>query len=212
VRIGAVADTHVLEALPALPQEVLRALDGCELILHAGDVTDGSVLEQLGDIAPVIAVEGDHDRAARLGLPRDHVVEVAGHRIGLSHGRRIRAIEIAAAALSVARARVVTLGLEDSLRRRLGEVDMVVYGHLHVASVSRRGGVTYLNPGGVYSMSSDPAYHAEGLRARAHARALSSLPKWAHRASMAVIHAEPGRPLRAELHPLTNPIRPAATA
>jgi len=212
VRIGAVADTHVLEVLPELPREVLETLEGCGLILHAGDVTDPVVLEQLEEVAPVIAVEGDHDRAAGLMLPRDQVVEVAGHRIGLTHGRRARGVEIAAAALSTARARVTTLGLEHELRRRLGAVDMVVYGHLHVARISRSRGVSFVNPGGVYTLSSDPAHHQRGLRAWAHARALSSVPAQAHHSSVAVIHVEPGEPIRAEIRSLTQPIRPSATA
>ncbi len=202
----------MLEALPELPPEVLEALEGCGLILHAGDVTDRSVLEQLEQVAPVVAVEGDHDRSAGLGLPRDAVVEVEGHRIGLTHGRRARAREIVAAALSTARGRVTTLGLEDHLRRRLGPVEMIVYGHLHVASVSRRGGVTLVNPGGVYSLSSDPAYHAEGFRAWAYARALSSVPASAHHASMALIQAERGEPLQVQLRSLVKPIRPQVPA
>ena len=209
MRIGAVADTHVLEALPELPPEVLEALDGCALILHAGDITDASVLEQLGRLAPVVAVEGDHDRAAGLGLPAQRIVEVAGHRLGLIHGRRARPVEIAAAGLSAARGRLSTLGLERSLLRRLGAVDAVVYGHLHVAGVSHIDGVTFVNPGGVYSLSSDPGYRGEGLRAWAHARALSSLPERRHRSSVGLIDAEPGRPLRVELRPLTRSIRPS---
>lgn len=212
MRIGALADTHVLEALPELPPEVLEALAGCGLILHAGDVTDPSVLEQLEEVAPVVAVEGDHDRETGLRLPRELVVEVAGHRIGLIHGRRARGVEIAAAALSTVRARVTTLGLERELLRRLGAVDLVVYGHLHVASISRSRGVSFVNPGGVYTLSSDPAYHARGLRAWAQARALSSVPAQARHSSIALIHLEPGEPIRAEIRPLTRSIRPPALA
>ena len=42
-----VADTHVGEHLPALPPEVAEILEGVDLILHAGDLTDTVVLEEL---------------------------------------------------------------------------------------------------------------------------------------------------------------------
>ena len=66
-RIGVVADSHVGECLASLPPEVGERLAGVDLILHAGDITDVSVLRHLGDIAPVVAVQGDHDREAGRG-------------------------------------------------------------------------------------------------------------------------------------------------
>jgi uncharacterized protein len=65
-RIGVVADTHVGEYLDALPAGTLEALEGCDLVLHAGDLSVPSVLEDLEQVAPVVAVRGDHDRLGGL--------------------------------------------------------------------------------------------------------------------------------------------------
>ncbi|MGB1377007.1 MAG: metallophosphoesterase family protein [Miltoncostaeaceae bacterium] len=143
------ADTHVGETLPDLPASVPAALEGCDLILHAGDITCMSVLDRLGQIAPVVAVQGDHDRLAGIDLPRERVVVVRGRRIGLVHGRRSRAIETPAAALSLARRRAVLLGLHRYMRRRLGPVDMIVHGHLHMPVETAVRGTRVFSPGAV---------------------------------------------------------------
>ena len=88
IRIGVLADTHVGEFLGVLPQVVLDALEGSDLILHAGDLSDGSVIRDLERIAPVVAVRGDHDLPSAPRLPRRAVIQVGRHRIGLIHGKR----------------------------------------------------------------------------------------------------------------------------
>lgn len=208
--IGAIADSHVLEALPAMPSEVFDLVADCELILHAGDITDPSVLTDLRRIAPVLAVQGDHDRAAGLALPHALVTEVEGHRIGLVHGRRHRALEVAAAGLSAATGRLTTLGLHRHLRRAVGPVDAVVYGHLHVAEVRRVDGVTFVNPGGIYTLGGDFSYLPARLSDRAFARATSALDPRALQPSLALLRADRGAPLEVSIRPLTEPIRPTA--
>jgi predicted phosphodiesterase len=52
-KIGLISDTHGL-----LREEALRALQGSDLILHAGDVGDPEILESLRRIAPVVAMGG----------------------------------------------------------------------------------------------------------------------------------------------------------
>ena len=72
--IGLISDTHGL-----LRPEALAVLRGCELILHAGDVGQPFVLDELRALAPVIAVRGNVDRIAPLDrLPFTETVEVAG--------------------------------------------------------------------------------------------------------------------------------------
>src|SRR5437667_12957 len=60
-RIGVVADTHCPEFTDRLPDRVFEVLAGVDLILHAGDVNGQTTLEELARIAPVEAVQGDHD-------------------------------------------------------------------------------------------------------------------------------------------------------
>jgi putative phosphoesterase len=174
-RIGVVADTHVGEWIAELPGAVLEALAGVDVILHAGDITDLSVLERLAAVAPVVAVQGDHDRAAGIVLPRARVVEVAGYRIGLTHGRRARAIELVSALASLVLGRVVLTGFHRALRRRFRDVDAIVFGHLHLPISYWDRGILYFSPGAVHNAERAPGFAAGGVSARAYLRFRRSL-------------------------------------
>lgn len=56
--IGVLSDSHVPFRLAALPQAALDLLRGCDLILHAGDLEDIGLIDQLARIAPVYTVRG----------------------------------------------------------------------------------------------------------------------------------------------------------
>lgn len=150
-RIGVVADSHVGEFIDRLPTGVLTALHGCELILHAGDLSELSVVDQLAELAPTIAVRGDHDRGGARRLPRDQLVEIAGRRLGLTHGRRSRPIDYSVVVSHVAAGRRLTYrgGLHRALIRRFGAIDCLVYGHWHEPCVEKVGGVLCFSPGAV---------------------------------------------------------------
>ncbi|MDA3005548.1 MAG: metallophosphoesterase family protein [Actinomycetota bacterium] len=191
MRIGVVADTHVGEVLPDLPPEVPQALAGCDLILHAGDITCMSVLDRLGEIAPVVAVQGDHDRLAGIDLPRERVVVVRGRRIGLVHGRRTRAIEMPAAAMSLARGRAVLLGLHRHMRRRLGPVDLIVHGHLHMPVDTQVGGTRVFSPGAVYIPEERDASERTGIKGRAYLRFREGMTPEERASSVGIIEVGP---------------------
>lgn len=191
MRIGVVADTHVGEVLPGLPDEVPEALVGCDIILHAGDITCMSVLDRLGEIAPVVAVQGDHDRLAGIDLPRERVVVVRGQRIGLIHGRRTRAIEMPAAAMSLARGRAVLLGLHRHMRRRLGPVDLIVHGHLHMPVDTQVGGTRVFSPGAVYIPEERDASERTGIKGRAYLRFREGMTPEERASSVGIIEVGP---------------------
>jgi uncharacterized protein len=118
--IGLISDTHGL-----LRPEALAALEGCDVIVHAGDAGKPEILEILRAVAPVVAVRGNIDRgewAER--LPETAVVEAASSRIYVLHDVHQLAIDPAAAGFQ-----------------------FVVSGHSHKASREERGGVIYVNPG-----------------------------------------------------------------
>jgi len=186
---------------------VAEHLVGVDLVLHAGDLSDASVLRALGRIAPVLAVRGDHDRALGAALPRARVVRVAGHRIGLTHGRRPRVVEAAAVALSLLAGRERFLGLHRALRRRFADVDCVVYGHLHRPCCTREDGVLYVSPGAVCVPERDATYDRRGLRARGYLRFRRSLGASARRPSVAIIEATPAG-LDARIVPLDGSSAP----
>jgi uncharacterized protein len=156
--VGIVADTHVGEVLPSLPPGVAAAFAGCELILHAGDITDLAVLADLERVAPVVAVQGDHDREAGIDLPRDRVVEVAGRRIGLTHGDRNELVQRLAIAQTLVTGRLQLAGFHRDMVRRFRRVDCVVHGHLHLPLQAMVGKVLVVSPGAVHVPERDEKY------------------------------------------------------
>src|SRR5580704_2496628 len=118
--IGVISDTHGL-----LRPEALVALAEVEHILHAGDVGQPGILDELRKIAPVTAIRGNVDVAGACGeLARTDVVELAGRLFYLVHS--VHDLDINPVAAGVA---------------------VVVSGHSHKPSVETKGGVMYLNPG-----------------------------------------------------------------
>ena len=80
IRIGVIADTHGL-----FDPAVRRPFKGVDHILHAGDIGDQSVIEQLEQIAPVTAVSGNVDDDEQSRFPSEAVIELAGLRIAIRH-------------------------------------------------------------------------------------------------------------------------------
>jgi len=119
-KIGLISDTHGL-----LRPQALQALRNSELIIHAGDVGDPSILEALANIAPVVAVRGNVDTADwAKSLPETAVAEVGGVNIYVLHDSK-------------------ALDLDP----KASEFHVVVSGHSHKPSRSERNGVLYINPG-----------------------------------------------------------------
>jgi len=80
IRIGVIADTHGL-----FDPAIRRHFRGVDHILHAGDIGDRSVIQQLEQIAPVTAVSGNVDGYEQSGFPSETVVTLFGIRVGLRH-------------------------------------------------------------------------------------------------------------------------------
>ena len=81
MRIGVISDTHGL-----LRPEALKALQGAEHILHAGDVGDPAILDALRTIATVTAIRGNIDEGGPChDLPPTELVELGGHTIYMLH-------------------------------------------------------------------------------------------------------------------------------
>lgn len=204
MRIGVVADTHVGEHLRAVPDEVVDVLRGVDLILHAGDLNTRAVIRVLERIAPVVAVRGNHDAGLR-DLPRDVVVRVGDRRIGLTHGSRTVAVELPAAALSLATGRPVLLGFSRAMRARFGEVDCVVTGHLHMPFHRVVDGVLHFSPGAVYVPEVDPGYCRETWRSRGYLRFRRGLSPAARVPAVGLMDVGPDG-VRARTVPLRRPV------
>lgn len=116
-RIDIVSDTH-----GHLSDELLRALEGADLIIHAGDMTSEMDYEHLCTIAPVKAVLGNNDYYRDYGPGVD----------------RLCRFEFGGLAFAVAHYR------EDL---PVGSVDVAVCGHTHVAKEVHLGRCLVINPG-----------------------------------------------------------------
>ena len=118
--LGVISDTHGL-----LRPEAIRQLEGCDHIIHAGDVGDPGILDRLEEIAPVSAVRGNVDTAAWAArLPLVDVVDVGGHLLYVLHQRDHLDID-----------------------PKAGGMSAVIYGHSHRPDIEMRDGVLFLNPG-----------------------------------------------------------------
>jgi hypothetical protein len=118
--IGVISDTHGL-----LRPEALKALEGVELIIHAGDIGDLRLLRKLERLAPVHAVRGNTDRGDwAAGLPKTRVVEVGGVLLYVLHELFCLDLDPTAAGLAA-----------------------VIFGHSHRTHLEPKNGVLFLNPG-----------------------------------------------------------------
>ena len=118
--IGLISDTHGL-----LRDEASSALQGSELIIHAGDVGKPEILEKLRTIAPVVVVRGNIDVAPWAAqLPETAVAHAGAARFYVIHDVHDLKLDPAAEGYQA-----------------------VVSGHSHKAGHSWRSGVLYINPG-----------------------------------------------------------------
>jgi putative phosphoesterase len=205
-RVGVLADTHVGDAIPVLPSGVAEALAGVDLIIHAGDVSVQSVVDELGTLAPVVAVLGNHDRRAGLELPEARVVRIGDVRIGVTHGDRGPVAEVASAVAGIVAGRPVMAGVPRVLTRRFGDVDCVVFGHFHTPFLGRVGGITVFSPGAVYVVEADPLLTVRGPRGRAYRRYRAGLPDSARVPQLGILEIADGV-IVPRFVPISGPLR-----
>ena len=135
--IGILSDTHIPEAVPELPAGIAQVFRGVDLILHAGDIYVSSVLDDLENLAPVLAARGDDDVGEVLTDRRvqwKHILKVHGKTIWLIHY-----LPYPYPVMSWRSPGVIGKGQEPP--------DIVVFGHDHCTIVENRGGVLLVNPG-----------------------------------------------------------------
>lgn len=129
--IGLISDTHIPDRANKLPEKVIDTFKGVDLILHSGDITDLTVIKKLEKISPTIAVKGNMDRYNDLELPISKIIKIENVKIGLIHGE------------------VYPKGDLQQLfylARQL-DVNILVSGHTHIASIDSIEDVLLVNPG-----------------------------------------------------------------
>ena len=130
MKVGVISDTHVPAIVAALPPVIFDIFMDVELIIHAGDLVELSVLDELRAIAPVEVVAGNMDtREIQQSLPTKKIIEIGKYRVGLIHGQG--KVE----------------GQMERIRKEFDSVDLIVFGHSHTPFWGKVGDVLFLNPG-----------------------------------------------------------------
>lgn len=120
IRVGLISDTHGL-----LRPEAVAALQGCDFIVHGGDIGNAGILEALAAIAPLTVVRGNNDREQWAdGIAESELLKVGGVTLYAIHDLSQIDIDPAGAGVRV-----------------------VVSGHSHKPKIEERDGVVYVNPG-----------------------------------------------------------------
>jgi uncharacterized protein len=129
--IGVISDTHGL-----LPSGVAKAFKNADLIIHAGDVGDEKVLDELSRIAPLVAVRGNMDFGKwAKKLPEEETIEIGSTRLYVLHNYDRLGIDPNHAGLRA-----------------------IITGHTHRPDIYEKNGISFLNPGSAtYPKFGNPA-------------------------------------------------------
>jgi len=120
LRVGLISDTHGL-----LRPEAKAFLQGSDYIVHAGDICEQGVLDELATLAPLVAVRGNNDKGEWANrLSETELLQVGTVGVYVIHDLSQLHLNPAAAGVRV-----------------------VVSGHSHKPVVKERDGVLYVNPG-----------------------------------------------------------------
>ena len=116
-RIAVLSDTHGL-----LRPEVLDAIDGCDAIIHGGDINKPEIIDRLKEIAPVYVVRGNNDKEWAEHLPVTLTFQIEDCRFFLVHNKK-------------------------EVPKTLTGIDAVIFGNSHRYFEENIDGRLWLNPG-----------------------------------------------------------------
>jgi hypothetical protein len=123
VKIGVISDTHGF-----LDPKIFKLFEGVEHILHAGDIGYASIILELEEIAPVIAVIGNTDGG--ISFRETEIVEFASRKFLVHHI-----------------VNPFALGEKTKNRIEREKPNVVVFGHTHKRFCETIGGILFFNPG-----------------------------------------------------------------
>jgi len=129
--IGLISDTHVPKRALCVPKKVFEVFANVDYVIHAGDLVELAVIDDLEQTAPVLAVHGNMDNfEVSNALPRLNSLKIFDWKIGVIHDA-------------------------DSFheQRKMRDIvkengfDVLVYGHTHVSKIKWEDKNPYINPG-----------------------------------------------------------------
>jgi len=129
--IGLISDTHVPKRAMRIPQKVFEVLKDADFIIHVGDLVVLSVIDELEQIAPVLAVHGNMDGYEVNGvLPELNSLKIFDWKIGVMHDPNV----------------FQGSGKMMEIAKKNG-FNVFVYGHTHSAKIKWEEKNLYINPG-----------------------------------------------------------------
>jgi putative phosphoesterase len=129
--VGLISDTHVPSRASCIPKMVFKIFENVDFIIHAGDLVKLDVIDELEQLAPVLAVHGNMDGPEVSGaLPKLDSLKIYGWKIGVMHDPNI----------------MFGMGKMRELAKQNG-FNALVYGHTHNSNIKWEGKILYVNPG-----------------------------------------------------------------
>jgi putative phosphoesterase len=131
MKVAVISDTHTQGMSRTVPFSAWPYLETADHILHAGDVCDPNLLDEMKSLAPLTVVMGNCDAmdVREWGATDDAVVELGGITIGMIHD---------SGTTSARRAR---------MRKHFPDARVVVFGHSHMPVNEDDGDLLLFNPG-----------------------------------------------------------------
>jgi hypothetical protein len=147
LKIGVISDTHIANKSEHIPGIILDVFKQMDMVMHAGDMVDLRVIEELKSVCPkVVAVAGNMDlEAVKKKYPVKELLEISGHRIGLMHGggSPLKLVEL----------------LKEAFKN--DNADIIVFGHSHKPMNEFIDGVLFFNPGSATDFTAE--YNSYGI-------------------------------------------------
>lgn len=129
--VGLISDTHVPKRARCIPEKVFEIFENTDYIIHAGDIVELAVIDELEKIAPVLAVHGNMDGIEVAdALPRLNSMKIFDWKIGVTHDQNI----------------LYGFNKMNETAQANG-FNVFVYGHTHVADIRWEDKILFINPG-----------------------------------------------------------------
>ena len=129
--VGLISDTHVPKRALCIPKKVLDVFANVDFVIHAGDLVELAVIDELEQTAPVLAVHGNMDSfEVSNALPKLNSLKIFDWKIGVIHDAD----------------GFYEGGKMQDIAKENG-FNVLVSGHTHVSKIKWEGKTLYINPG-----------------------------------------------------------------
>jgi uncharacterized protein len=136
MKIVAISDTHICGEIKEFPGSLLDDIKSADLVIHTGDFTEVECFQSLKILAKDFrAVHGNMDsEELKKKLPAKSLFNVGGYKIAITHG-------------SGAPVNIISV-LNDAFK--VEELDIIIFGHTHMALNKKINNTLYFNPGSLF--------------------------------------------------------------